>query len=226
MSRDPIRIDRLIRSRRRTVALQVERDASLVVRVPYFAEEREILRIVEARRTWIAAQQEKARERLRRQPLRTCAEGTTFPFLGDEYPVFFSPELRADLVFEKGFYLREDHRADARGVLESWCRWQARLLLEERSAFFAQKAGVAYRKIRITGARTRWGSCSAGGTLSYTWRLVLAPAEALDYVAAHEVAHLAVRNHSAAFWKKVEEIFPDYLKWKRWLDENGFLLHF
>lgn len=221
-----VRIDRLIRSRRRSVALQVERDAALVVRVPHGFRESEIYRIVEQRRQWILTQQEKARAKMRKCPPRTFEEGGFFPFLGEEYTLRFIKDLEPMVVFEKGFFIRDSLQARAKNVLETWCRWQARLLLEERSAYFARQAGLKYEKIRITGARTRWGSCSARGTLSYTWRLVLAPVEALDYVAAHEVAHLAVKNHSAFFWKKVAELYPDYLKWKRWLDENGSLLHF
>lgn len=223
---EELRIDRLIRSRRRSVALQIERDATLVVRIPYSLRDSEVKGIVEKRRNWILIQQEKARVRLKKNPLRTFEEGGFFPFLGEEYPLRYIKDLEPTVVFEKGFFVRADLRNRIRSVLEGWCRWQARLLLEERSAFYARKAGAVYQKIRITGARTRWGSCSSRGTLSYTWRLILAPQEALDYVAAHEVAHLTVKNHSALFWKKVEGLYPGYLKWKRWLDENGFLLHF
>lgn len=221
-----VRIDRLIRSRRRSVALQVERDAALIVRVPYGFRESDILKIVEQRRQWILTQQEKARAKMRKNPPRTFEEGGFFPFLGEEYELRFIKDLESAVIFESGFFIRDSLRARAKSVLETWCRWQARLLMEERSAYFARQAGLKYEKVKITGARTRWGSCSARGTLSYTWRLVLAPVEALDYVAAHEVAHLAVKNHSPVFWNKVTELYPDYLKWKRWLDENGSLLHF
>lgn len=226
MTPEPISVSRLIRSRRRTVALQIDRDASLVVRVPERLSEKEILRVLEGRRGWILEQQEKARRRILRTPERRFEEGCTFPFMGIEYPLFFSRDMHADIIFEKAFYIRHDLKSDARRVLESWWRWQAGLLLEERSRYYASAAGVSFSRIRITGAKTRWGSCSYAGTLSYSWRLVLTPPEAADYVAAHEVAHLTVRNHSPIFWKKVASLYPDYLKWKRWLDENGSLTHF
>ncbi len=81
-----------------------------------------------------------------------------------------------------------------------------------------------YKSIRITSARTRWGSCSSKGNLSFTWRLVMAPPQVIDYVVAHELAHLQVRNHSPAFWQKVKTIMPDYLQYRRWLDAHGHLL--
>lgn len=226
MTRDSVRIDKLIRSRRRSVALQIEKDATLVVRMPHWLRESEVLKIVERKRSWIQTQQDKARERQRLAPKRNFTEGEAFLFLGKEYPLHFVEALGSPVVFENAFYVDARLRGAAKRVLEKWYRWQARLFLEERSAFFSNMAGQPYRKLRISGARTRWGSCSSGGTLSYTWRLIMAPQGAVDYVAAHEVAHLKFKNHGPLFWKKVQEMYPDYAVWKQWLDENDFLLHY
>jgi predicted metal-dependent hydrolase len=78
--------------------------------------------------------------------------------------------------------------------------------------------------VRISSARTRWGSCSSRGSLSFTWRLVMAPVEVVDYVIVHELAHLRVHNHSPEFWKEVARLMPDYAQRKQWLKDNGRLL--
>lgn len=83
---------------------------------------------------------------------------------------------------------------------------------------------VRPEKLRISSARTRWGSCSAKGTISLTWRLVMAPPEILDYVIVHELAHLKVKNHSSAFWKVVETYLPGYQNQRKWLKQNGHTL--
>ena len=78
-------------------------------------------------------------------------------------------------------------------------------------------------RIRITGARTRWGSC-AGERLNFTYRLAMAPLEVIDYVIVHELVHIEVKNHSKTFWKRVEKIMPGYKRRRRWLKENGYSL--
>ena len=98
-------------------------------------------------------------------------------------------------------------------------------MLTERVEFFAHAQGFKVKKIRISSARTRWGSCSAKGTLSFTWRLVMAPPDVIDYVVVHELCHLKELNHSKAFWAQVEAILPDYKTRRKWLKDNGAKLH-
>jgi predicted metal-dependent hydrolase len=86
----------------------------------------------------------------------------------------------------------------------------------------AASLGVAYRRISLRDQRTRWGSCSAKGTLSFNWRLVLAPHDVLDYVVVHEVCHLVEHNHGQGFWKLVERRRPGYRDSRAWLDAHGW----
>ncbi len=112
----------------------------------------------------------------------------------------------------------------AKEAFTAWYRAQARPLIEERARAFAARYGFNYKQLKITSARTRWGSCSSRGTLSFTWRLVMAPPECLDYVVVHELAHLRVANHSWTFWEEVGAILPDYKARRKWLRVNGRLL--
>ncbi len=106
-------------------------------------------------------------------------------------------------------------------VSELAARIAARELISALAAEEAERLGVAYRRIRIGGQRTLWGSCSPGGTLSFNWRLVLAPAEVLDYVVVHELCHLRVPNHSPRFWGLVEGRRPHWREQRDWLREHG-----
>ena len=91
----------------------------------------------------------------------------------------------------------------------------------KRAAYFRQFTGGTYNRITIRDQKTRWGSCSAKGTLSFNWRLMLAPPAILDYVVVHELCHLTHMNHSAAFWQAVESVYPDYRNARKWLKEHG-----
>jgi predicted metal-dependent hydrolase len=109
-------------------------------------------------------------------------------------------------------------------LFTAWYKQQARWVLAKRVEWFASRCKFTYTQVRISSAHTRWGSCSSRGTLSFTWRLVMAPLEVVDYVVVHELAHLRVKNHSPAFWKEVEAILPDYKARQKWLKTNGKLL--
>ena len=111
------------------------------------------------------------------------------------------------------------------GALERWLKAQARARLQARSQIHAATLGTGFERIAIRDTRSRWGSCSSSGTLSYSWRVILAPDPVLDYLAAHEVSHLREMNHSARFWAHVENLCPDYRDRQDWLREHGPGLH-
>lgn len=110
---------------------------------------------------------------------------------------------------------------DALGLSEAQARLAVRRAASELAAVEAGRLAVAYRRIRIAGQRTLWGSCSASGTLSFNWRLALAPPEVLDYVVVHELCHLRVPDHSRRFWALVERQRPRWREQRDWLGEYG-----
>jgi len=109
--------------------------------------------------------------------------------------------------------------------LRGFLKVQAREKLAEASFRHADQLGRDISRITLRDTRSRWGSCTRDGSLMYSWRLIMAPPDVLDYVAAHEVAHLIEMNHSSAFWKLVENLKPDYAQHRHWLKENGAHLH-
>jgi predicted metal-dependent hydrolase len=109
--------------------------------------------------------------------------------------------------------------------LKDWLVEQARLDLEDRVEHHAEVLGLKAKRISLRDQASRWGSCSSTGLLSFSWRLVLAPRRILDYVAAHEVAHLAEMNHGPRFWALVEQTVPDLKEAKAWLHQHGLELH-
>ncbi|MNL31958.1 hypothetical protein D3C87_1537770 [compost metagenome] len=105
--------------------------------------------------------------------------------------------------------------------LYDWLKSEALADLEDQSELHARRLGVAVKAITLRSQSSRWGSCSSSGNINYNWRLILAPPHVLDYVAAHEVAHLVEMNHSAAFWATVERTLPDMARGRAWLKAHG-----
>lgn len=111
-----------------------------------------------------------------------------------------------------------------RSALEQRYIAAAKEYFPKRVAYFHQFTGGSYSRITIRDQKTRWGSCSARGTLSFNWRLMLAPPTIPDYVIVHELCHLTYMNHSDEFWHKVESVYPDYRSARIWLKEHGYEL--
>ena len=109
--------------------------------------------------------------------------------------------------------------------MEAWYRREARALIAPRAHARAESLGASVARVAIRDPRSRWGSCSGTGTLSFSWRLVLAPERVLDYVVAHEVCHLLRADHSPAFWALVAGAFPGHEAARAWLRTDGALLH-
>ena len=117
--------------------------------------------------------------------------------------------------------LRQGGNNTPHDAVEAWYRAEARRVLTERAAVHAATLGVRFGRIAIKDTRSRWGSCSSHGNLNFSWRLIMAPEAVLDYVVAHEVAHLREPNHSPRFWALVEQLCPAYRARRAWLREHG-----
>ena len=216
-----IKPDQIIRTRRKTIALIIKPDGSLVVRAPLRASRRQIEQLIEEKAPWIMATQEKVRQSYPQITPKEYVNGEGFLYLGKSYRLAITPDARLPLALEEQFQLSASALPQARAVFIDWYRQQARQVIAERVAWFAAKYGFHYARIKITSARTRWGSYSSKGTLSFTWRLVMAPVEIIDYVVVHELAHTLEHNHGKAFWEKVKAITPDYKQKIAWLKING-----
>jgi predicted metal-dependent hydrolase len=218
-----ISIDQLIRSRRKTIVLIVTREARLVVRAPLRASRAQIDAVVAEKAVWIRNRQAEMLARPR-PPALDFKEGASFPYQGRLYPLRFSPRAPLRLALRDGVFQLSPARApQAKRYFLAWYKRQARIVLQDRVKFHASRLGLDPAALRISSARTRWGSCSSRGTLSFTWRLVLAPQAVIDYVVVHELVHLEIKNHSRVFWQRVQAAYPETLAARRWLKENSHI---
>lgn len=205
-------------ARARRITLRVSRmDGRVTLTLPRGVPEAEALAFADAREDWI-------RHQLARQtPQAVMRLGGEVPVLGEMRRIVPGAgrqvRLGPDAIAVPGAEAQVGRR------LQGWLKETARSELAYASDRYAAALGRGYARITLRDTRSRWGSCSSAGALMYSWRLVMAPAEVLAYVAAHEVAHLAEMNHSAAFWTTVERLYGDYRAPRAWLRREGHRLH-
>lgn len=217
-----IKIDKLIRSKRRTIALIIERDGSFTVRAPIRAPHVVIEIFIQQKADWIT----RTRDKMKSTPCEPTVgkqyiDGEKFLFLGSSFDLELAELQKHSLHFDSGFTLRRSVQIKGEQVFTRWYKEQALEVITERVKQYSQQYNFTPKQVKISSAKTRWGSCSPNGTLNFTWRLVMAPLDVIDYVVVHELAHLRVKDHSSKFWKVVESIYPEYKKQRKWLRENG-----
>jgi predicted metal-dependent hydrolase len=204
--------------RARRVSVRVDpRDGAVEVVLPRWAGEADARAAVVELRPWIErrlAEAAAARAHVR-------ARGSTVPYLGTSLELV--PEGGRERVTRRDDALLVPV-GDARPALERWYRRRAKAEIEPRVAAAAGVLGREVNALTIRDQRTRWGSCSATGSLAFNWRLLLGPAEVVDYVVWHECCHLVVLDHSPRFWALLGRHMPGYERPRRWLREHGATL--
>lgn len=225
------RITTTINPRARRISLRLDPAAGQIVLVrPRGVSARAATLFAVEMRGWIEARLEALPPRIRFQ------DGVSLPYLGIDHVIRHAPEARRGVWREDGVIFvsgREEYLA--RRVAD-WLKAEAKALLAPRARGMAQALGCKVARLSVRDTRSRWGSCSADGKLSFSWRLILAPEAVLTYVAAHEVAHLKHLDHSRAFWRTVNEALAAYAEdgkrevmplglAREWLHRSGTALH-
>ncbi|MGI1663935.1 M48 family metallopeptidase [Palleronia sp. KMU-117] len=212
----PITVTLKRSARARRLVLRVSRhDGRVTLTLPDHVSERKAMDFARTREGWL-------REALSAlPPTEAVGPGTRLPVLGQAL-VLAPARVRAPRREGDVLVVPEGRPAAATAA---WLKALARDRLAEASDRHAARLGRPYSALRLRDTRSRWGSCSSEGILMYSWRLVMAPEAVLDYVAAHEVAHLARMDHSPAFWEVVARLCPDHARHRRWLREHGGSLH-
>ena len=218
-----VTLRRNARARRFTLRVQ-SATREVVLTLPPRGSLKQAREFAERNAAWIAT-------RLARLPeLIPFADGALVPLRGVAHRITHRPHARGTVwteIAEDGTPLicaAGDGPHVARRVGD-FLKKEAKRDLDAASRRAAGALGVTLRRVSVRDQSSRWGSCSTTGVLSYSWRLIFAPPFVLEYLAAHEAAHLVEMNHSRAFWRQVERICPDFRRAKDWLDKNGADLH-
>ena len=214
---------RLRRSpRRRSLAVRVSDAGEVVVNAPLRLAQRDIHRFLSKHADWISARLDAARaHRFEWQ------DGALLPYLGGHLQLRLEDQpgparVRLDgEAADAEVLICNASPKQAAALVQRWYQRHARALLGERLAQHSARAGCALPPLRLSNARTRWGSLSARGVVSLNWRLIKTSLEEIDYVICHELAHFKQRNHSPAFWREVAALCPDYVARRARLRAHG-----
>jgi predicted metal-dependent hydrolase len=218
---------RLIRSRKRkkTITLTLSREGIAIVRAPYGVPVAEIALFVEKKRVWLNRKMAEFKADHRDRFPVSLNPGEGIFYLGESYPFCLQDDHAGgkDTLIWTGnaFHLMCRNLSAGKALLGKWYERQARDFFPTRVAHYGSIMGVVPSSIRVSSARFRFGSCSAGKRVSLSWRLMMAPLEVIDSVIIHELSHLKEMNHSERFWSFVCMFCPDYGRHKKWLKTEG-----
>lgn len=215
---EAVRITVKVRTRARSFRLSLPASGPLLT-LPEHARWSDAEAFLHRHRNWLAA-------RLPRTAMAQRLEaGSVIPLRGIPHRVVATGTLRGRVEVvqaNEGPVIRvPGETAHQPRRLYDWLKAEALADLSRRSQFHAARLGVSVNQVRLRSQSSRWGSCSSTGNINYNWRLILAPPHVLDYVAAHEVAHIVEMNHSPAFWATVKRTLPDMERGKAWLKAHG-----
>jgi predicted metal-dependent hydrolase len=220
----PLTLKRNARARR--IILRLDRSGRGVqITLPLRASRLKALDFAKSHSDWIKSRIAKVPERI------AFAPGAVIPLRGVPHEIRHVPTLRAALRVSPsdgpglGIIEIGGEASQLARRCRDWLKVQAKNDLMAASAAHAEAMGTSFRKVAVRDQTSRWGSCSTTGQLSYSWRLILAPPFVLDYVTAHEVAHLKHMNHGVRFWTLVKRHCPDLDRARAWMRANGRRLH-
>jgi predicted metal-dependent hydrolase len=191
----------------------------LVITMAPRASQAEALRFIEASKPWILKTMDA------KVPTVSFSDGQQILFRGSPHTIKATGGRRGVVNCEDQTIVVPGDLTHVPRRTKDWLKAQAKSQLIQASLHYATAMGLKYNKLTLRDQTTRWGSCSSGGDLSYSWRLVLAPPHVLDYVAAHEVAHLKEMNHGPKFWRLVLTHCKSTKQSKQWLKDHGRELH-
>lgn len=209
-------VDELIRSRRRSVSLQVDGQGRVIARAPLHMPAQAVEDFALSKAPWI----QKRRRELAMRPKWSFAHGERFPLAGSWFTLRLSPDCRRRRFTGQELILPPGTAEETCGRVTAFYKEIAHEVFRERIALYAPRVGVRPGPVRVSGAATRWGSCGRDDSINLNWRLLMAPKEEMDYVVVHELCHILRRDHSPAFWAQVERIMPQWKQQRKWLREH------
>jgi predicted metal-dependent hydrolase len=198
--------------KRRSIGLRID-ERGLTVSMPLRASEKWLHSVLQEKADWVVQMLDSWQAK--KPPVMQWAEGERIPFRGEELILQLTPKVRGAAAQLYGEILRVPVGLDADAArieraVTLWFRNEALRVFKECVEYFAPLLKVSPREVKLSSARTQWGSCTTRGVVRLNWQLVKMPLHLIDYVVVHELAHLVEMNHSPAFWRVVESVCPDY----------------
>jgi len=209
----------LIRSKRKTLSLQINGNAQLIVRTPNRLSITEIEQFIDEKSAWIEKKSTSILAKALKKP--SYIDGEKFLYLGGEYPLSVKVDYPKALTFDgQEFSLNQGNKEE----FLAWYKNSFKKIALPRLEYYSKNHQFSYNQVRLKTQKTLWGSCSSSNNINLNYLLIQAPMNVIDYVIVHELCHTTHKNHSKYFWQLVSSILPNYKASKSWLYENGHRL--
>jgi predicted metal-dependent hydrolase len=217
----------VVRTRRATADVIIERDGSVLVRAPEWASEEEVADIVASKNYWIFKGLAEWRDLNATRVLREYKGGEGFLYLGRSYRLTLADDQTAPLMLKEGRFSLQRSLVEhgeleaARAAFRDFYTTNGRERLLRRVKYFAPKVGVTPTSVDVRELGNRWASCSLNSELAFHWKCMMAPPTVVDYIVVHELCHVLYRDHTDAFWNEVDKVVPSFRERKDWLRKYG-----
>ena len=212
------------RKNRKTVGIVVERDKTVVVIAPENVSEEKISELVKRKKFWILDKLNNSKKYSETENNKEFVSGESLLYLGKNYKLEIIENDIDGIHFENKFIVSKKNSDKANLLIKEWYKLNSKEVIIPKAEFFAKELGVSYSSIKISNMKFRWGSCTPKNNINFSWRLIKAPVNVIEYIIVHELTHLIESNHTAKFWNIVSVQLPYYQKAKEWLKENGSIL--
>jgi predicted metal-dependent hydrolase len=215
------------RSRRATADIIVERDGSVLLRVPEALPDDQIEGLVESKRYWIYKSLAEWKDLNASKVGREFKGGEGFLYLGRNYRLSLVTDQEVPLKLKDGRFclarelVEQGDAVGAKAAFRDYYIERGKQKISERVSYYVPKVSVQPSGLIVKDLGNRWASCSPSGKLSFHWKCMMAPLSIIDYIVVHELCHFHFPDHSDAFWNEVDKVVPDYLEKKDWLKKNG-----
>ena len=213
--------DKIIRSKRKSLAVCIDNFGAVIVRAPLRLSEDKIFAFLQEKESWIQDKKSKKQSVGLSLPPENL-DGYTFLILGERCQITLIEGKK--IGFDKENYRLFLPKENAKARLQKWLKENAKRIFSNVAEQKAKEMTLSYKSVRISSAKTRWGTCSVDNRLCFTFRLLYAPKDVIEYVIVHELSHVKHKNHSQSFWKEVEKYVPDWKKRRKWLKDHAILM--
>ncbi len=217
----------IIRSKRKTFSITIDKHKNLIIRAPIWANNEHINNLLDEKSKWIQKKFASIDYQNSKRLTHTFEQGDVFPCYGQQFKLVFTDLNDIVLKTDKNLiYINYEYKKYTKELIIKWYKNQAANIIISRVYYLADQMNFKINKVKISNAKSRFGSCTSNRNLNFSWRLIIAPKPIVDYIIVHELAHTVEMNHSKKFWNIVSSILPQYKIFENWLKDNYLLFDF
>ena len=217
-----IKIDYLIRTNRRSISISINNIGQVIIKAPRRVSMDEIQKVVDKKERWIALHKERIEKN--NELNKNILTYKDILFCGNIYHIAFDERIKKITLIDNYCLIPLKYKDTYQRKLLLWYKKIANEILTQRVQYFCDLMQLEPSAVKLTNARTCWGTCNSKGVVSLNWRLMMVPHNLIDYVVVHELAHLVQLNHSKLFWEVVHSVLPDYASRRKNLKQGDYLL--